>query len=214
MSLHNLISQSATPVLVACLLFTAGCEQAKQEPASQAVAGQLTSAMVNDVIAVSESTAASEFSVEQESKITVALKQAFAQQPQKVLEALQPYLSTAAGLAEPQAGQSKALLLDQLFTKLTHDTVLEYLAPNGAAELPTNPSELVTLAEQRLGDFSAVTEDLLANQDVRGYIFTNRAPASEDIENAILTLHDLALTNKLAGSANATIGASFQAAAW
>ena len=131
--------------------------------------------------------------------------------PQQTLDQLQPFVAAARSLHN-NAAQQQTATIEQLFDDLTYTTVLEYLAPEGTHQIPTNPAELVALAQQRIGDFTQVVSDLTAKHDFRSYIFSKRAPDIAEIEKAILSVHDLAITNQLAGGAN--IGASFQAAAW
>lgn len=182
---------------------TSAATSVNELPAQQAL---------RDYLLVGETLSASEFSTEEQSAIKDQLVKAFSEHPDQAIKALQPFTETAQQLQQDADLQQRSDLIEQLFTDLTHSVVLEYLAPNGTDDIPADPSALVSLSEQRLGDFSNVIQDLIRNGDLRGFIFDKRAPHLDDIDNAILSLHDRALTNKLA--TNQDIGKAFQSAAW
>ncbi len=182
------------------------------QPLAQAQGKILTQGMVNDFVAVAQAVADSQFSQAEIKHIKNTLSTDFHRHPAQILEQLHPFLTLANSLGGNASKQQKQLALDNLFNNLTHTTVLEYLAPNGMQQIPTNPVELITLAQSHIGDFSPVVADLATKNDIRVYIFSKRGPNKVDIDNAILSVHDLALTNQIAGGAN--IGASFQAATW
>lgn len=205
-------------LLMGSLFFITGCGNAESNAvkATEIIAEEngfkLTKTLLNNYISVGETIRDAELSQEEQASIKKQLIESFKNQPEQVVAKLQPFTSMADQLTKEAEQNERADLIEQLFTNFTHGTVIELLAPQGAITAPTNPTELVKLAEARLGDFSEVIIDLMEQGDIRGFIFAKRLPQNEEIENAIVSLHDLALTNQLAS--NSHIGAAFQSAVW
>jgi len=168
----------------------------------------LTQAQLDAYLQVGESMAQAPFDNTQKKTIQQRIITDFQQSPAELNNTLSQYQALAAQLNATGDGAEGKARLEELFTNLTQSTIREFLAPDGAENLPTDPFDLVLLAEQRVGDFSQITSQLIAAGDMRGFIFAKHTPSESAIEDAILALHDIALTNSFAMSGMSSVNQS------